>query len=98
MAAWDGPRVQLGAPDRQFKRHLATQFVDQHAESDPGAQRMGRDLRTVLYQRVDGSKSNRNNFRERDLPVLDGMLVSLSIFPCPVPLVAGAQSATWDLY
>lgn len=75
---WDGPRVQLGSSDR-LGRRLATEFIAQYMKTDPSARQMARDLRTFLYQRVDGfARGDRNVFRERDLPLLDGMLVGIA--------------------
>jgi hypothetical protein len=74
---WNGPRVQFGSPDRQG-RQLATEFVKQHVQCDPGARQMELHLRTFLYQRVRGY-GDRIHFRRSDLPTIDGMLVRLHI-------------------
>ncbi|KAF8603005.1 hypothetical protein BDV93DRAFT_556926 [Ceratobasidium sp. AG-I] len=74
-SAWSGPRVHLGSPDREGRR-LATRFVSHHSSIDPGAGQMERHLRTFLYQKVGGF-GNRVHFRQSDLPLLDGMLVSV---------------------
>lgn len=77
-ATWDGPHVQLGSPDRNGQR-LATDFVSQPMQHDSSAQQMARKLRTFLYQQVEGFQSvARVHFRESHLPLLDGMLVSIS--------------------
>ncbi|KAB5587645.1 hypothetical protein CTheo_8916 [Ceratobasidium theobromae] len=73
--SWKGPRVQFGSPDRNGKI-LATKFVHQHIQIDPGAQEMELHLRTFLYQCVGGFGS-RKHFRKKDLPLLDGMVVSV---------------------
>ncbi|CAE6458263.1 unnamed protein product [Rhizoctonia solani] len=74
-SSWDGPNVQLGSSDRTG-RQPAPAFVENYVKLEPDAQNMGRYLRTFLYQQVGGFGS-RIHFREADLPLLDGMLVTI---------------------
>ncbi|KAG8743316.1 hypothetical protein FRC10_012195, partial [Ceratobasidium sp. 414] len=73
-STWNGPRVYFGSPGRNG-RQLAAEFVQRQMEHDPNARNMARYLRTFLYQRI-GGYGTRINFRESNLPHLDGMLVS----------------------
>ncbi|KAG9098331.1 hypothetical protein FS749_004060 [Ceratobasidium sp. UAMH 11750] len=73
--AWDGPRIHFGSYDFSG-RQRATTFVRQYTESNPEAKNMERYLRTFLYQEVGGF-GNRIHFRQADLPLLDGMQVSI---------------------
>ncbi|KAG8734828.1 hypothetical protein FRC10_011393 [Ceratobasidium sp. 414] len=72
---WDGPRIRFGSYDRSG-RQLATAFVRQRMECDSSAHNMQQYLRTFLYQQVGGF-GHRIHFRQSDLPLLDGMLVSV---------------------
>ncbi|KAG9094666.1 hypothetical protein FS749_012061 [Ceratobasidium sp. UAMH 11750] len=72
--AWNGPRVYFGSSDRNG-RQLAAEFVQRQMDRNASARNMARYLRIFLYQRI-GGYGTRVNFRESDLPHLDGMLVS----------------------
>ncbi|KDN35213.1 hypothetical protein RSAG8_11788, partial [Rhizoctonia solani AG-8 WAC10335] len=76
-SSWEGPNVQLGSRDRNG-RQPAPVFIQNHIQNDASnlSQNMERHLRTFLYQQVGGFGS-RIHFREIDLPLLDGMLVSI---------------------
>ena len=73
-SSWNGPSVQLGAPDRS-RQQPAPSFIQNRVQIDPALHKMALHLRTFLYQQVRGF-GNRTHFREADLPRLDGMLVS----------------------
>ncbi|KAG9092882.1 hypothetical protein FRC06_011750 [Ceratobasidium sp. 370] len=74
VTAWNGPRVYFGSPDRNGHQ-LAGEFVQRQMEQNANASNMARDLRIFLYQQI-GGYGTCINFRESDLPHLDGMLVS----------------------
>ncbi|KDN42568.1 hypothetical protein RSAG8_06711, partial [Rhizoctonia solani AG-8 WAC10335] len=74
-SSWDGPAVQLGSSDRNG-RQSAPVFVKNYLKIDRAAHKMGLNLRTFLYQEIGGF-GNRIHFREMDLPLLDGMLISV---------------------
>ncbi|KAG8734944.1 hypothetical protein FRC10_011167 [Ceratobasidium sp. 414] len=72
---WSGPRVHFGSSDRKGRQE-ATEFARMLSQHDPAARNVARFLRTFLYQRVGGFGSL-IHFRESDLPLLDGMMVSV---------------------
>ena len=61
-------RIDFG---RYHSKKLTSTFAQERLASDPGANHFVRELRTFLYEEVDGF-GGAFHFRERDLPRLDG--------------------------
>ncbi|CAE6435172.1 unnamed protein product [Rhizoctonia solani] len=65
------PRIQLGSP---MKRLLTSTFISERKQLYRDYKTFELDLRTFLYQNVPGLEVRRD-FRQRDLPQLDGTMV-----------------------